>query len=434
MAGLGPEVDGRWRHAVWQDRFGPNSVADAPGYMLWLAEHAEDPALARRLREGAQKGLEQLAPPNGYEAHCSHVARPFAVLLFGSLDAYAARRVSRAWQQLAQFDSHGLVHYRPQAGGTDYGRTHWTDHANGLSAIPLEEVLESAAFSGDAELTRRALAVLAQQLNIYANTVPRGAQTWEMPLHTPDILAAARVLRCCTLAYQLTGDARYMEAGRYWAWTGVPLVYLAPPTPGPTGLYATTAVLGATNWAAPYWIGRPVQWCGLVYRSALQEFSQIDPEQGAFWAHLATGITRSGLQQTFPLEDKQRQGLLPDFFHLQEQRSDGPAISPGTVQAHLAEAYEATPIYSLRRVTDQGMLLHMPGDIGDARETERGRDSGHRLVSQPYWIRLVRVGETAPKVALAGGTVLTTHYDPTHQTLNLQVTGSGTLVLTRRSP
>jgi len=42
----------------------------------------------------------------------------------------------------------------------------------------------------DATWTEAALELLDKQTLLYANTVPRGAQTWEIPLHTPDILAA----------------------------------------------------------------------------------------------------------------------------------------------------------------------------------------------------------------------------------------------------
>ncbi|MDZ7615839.1 MAG: hypothetical protein U1E05_02480 [Patescibacteria group bacterium] len=269
-----------------------------------------------------------------------------------------------------------------------------------------------------------------KQLAVYRGTVPRGAQTWEMPLHTPDILASARVLACCNLAYQLTGDRKYVDAGRQWAWTGVSMVYLDRPTDGAVGLYATTAVLGATNWVAPYWIGLPVQWCGLVYRSSVQDLARLDPDEGAFWGHLAAGITRSGLQQTFSLGDSQRQGLLPDFYHLLEQLPDGPAISPGTVQANLAEAYGQTPIYTLHRVSAEGMLLHVPGGIGRVEQVgPMVRIAMDGWSSRPYWLRLVRVPAVPPRVELEGGKVLETDYNADRKTLNVLVEGKGPMVL-----
>ena len=424
--------DGTWRHAVWGDQFPARPAADAPGYMLWLAEHTDDAELAERLRAATRRGLERLGDPGNWEARCSHVARPFAPLLFGQIEPYAQRRLAAARQSLRGFDDQGLVRYRPQAGRPDYGSTHWEDHANGLSALRLEPILEAAVFTGDADLADQALAILDKQLEVYHNTVPRGAQTWEMPLHTPDILASGRVVACCNLAYQLTGDPKYLEASRHWAWTGVSMVYLDPPTDGPVGLYATTAVLGATNWTAPFWIGLPVQWCGLVYRSSLQELARLDSEQREFWNQLAVGITRSGLQQSFPLDDPQHQGLLADFFFLREQRPDGPAISPGTVQANLAEAYDRTPIYTLERIGPDGMLLHAPGQI---RSIEQDGATIRVVIegwsSEPYWLRLVRI-PAMPRIELQGGRLLETQFDADRKTLNLQVHGKGpfTLLLT----
>lgn len=422
--------DGIWRHAVWGKMFPARPAADALGYMLWLAEHTDDRQLAERLRAAAQRGLARLAPAHDWDARCSHVARPFAPLLFGQIEPYAQRRLDNARQAMAGFDNRGLVRYRPLPGHTDYGATHWEDHANGLSATRLEPILETAVFTGDAELTRAALAVLDQQLEAYRDTVPRGAQTWEMPLHTPDILASGRVVAGCNLAYCLTGERRYLEAAREWAWSGVPLVYLDPPVAGSVGLYATTAVLGASNWVAPFWIGQPVQWCGLVYRTAVQELGALDPDVGPFWNHLAAGITRSGLQQTFPSSDRVRQGLLPDFFHLREQRRDGPAISPGTVQANLAEAFGKTPIYSLRRLAPHGVLLHVPGGIGrvaDDNSTLQVEIDG--WCSKPYWVRLVHIPSSPKRVEFEGGQVLDVEFNAARQTLNIRVEGKGTLRL-----
>lgn len=424
--------DGTWRHAVWGTSFPARPAADAPGYMLWLAEHTRDAQLAERLRAGAARGLERLRPADNWEASVAHVARPFAPLVFGQIEPYAQRRLQAARQALNNFDEQGLARYRPRPNSPDYGSTHWEDHANGLGAAQLEPILEAAVFTGDKELSRAALDVLDKQLTLYRDTVPRGAQTWEMPLHTPDILGSGRILSCCNLAYLLTADPKYLEAARYWAWTGVSMVYLDPPTSGPVGLYATTAVLGATNWVAPFWIGLPVQWCGLVYRSALQELARLDPEMGPLWQHLAIGITRSGLQQTFPLNDQERQGLLPDFFYLKAQKSDGPAISPGTVQANLAEAYGKTPIYTVERLTGDGVLLHVPGDIGPIEhsgQTVRVRIDGWS--SRPYWVRLVRLPAQPASITFDGGQVLSSDYQSDRHSLNIQLQGSGALVLNR---
>jgi len=56
-----------------------------------------------------------------------------------------------------------------------------------------------------AEAGLRAIAYLDGQKR------PEGAQTWELPLHVPDVLAAAHAVRCCVAAYRFTGDKRYLD-------------------------------------------------------------------------------------------------------------------------------------------------------------------------------------------------------------------------------
>src|SRR5262249_11415239 len=146
----------------------------------------------------------------------------------------------------------------------------------------------------------------------------------------------------------------FLEQARYWAWTGVPFVYLSPPLvdpvraypvepaekPGkkerkadPVGVYATTPVYGATQWVAPNWMGLPVQWCGLVYSDALYRLYQEDHDP--LWKQLADGITVSGIQQTWPQNSNRlRQGLLPDSFNLRPQTHNDSSINPGTLLAN----------------------------------------------------------------------------------------------------
>jgi hypothetical protein len=176
------------------------------------------------------------------------------------------------------------------------------------------------------------------------------------------------MVKAYALGYTIARKPEYLEQARYWAWTGVPFVYLANPTQGEVGPYATIAVLGATNWQAPVWFGQPVQWCGLVYASALHLLSQHDKEGP--WATIAEGITAGGLQMTWPTSDERRQGLLPDFFHLRAQLSDGPAINPGTVQAHVPELFDRGTLYDVRRLAKIGWFLHTPCAIRDLEEDE----------------------------------------------------------------
>jgi hypothetical protein len=176
------------------------------------------------------------------------------------------------------------------------------------------------------------------------------------------------MVKAYSLAYMLSGKEEYLQQARYWAWTGVPFVYLYNPTDGRVGPYATIAVFGATNWESPVWFGKPVQWCGLVYSSALHLLSQFD-KQGP-WEQLAKGITAAGLQMSWPVTDVERQGLLPDVFDLKAQVGAGPAINPGTVQTHVPELFGKGKIYDVKRLMNKSWIIHAPCQIRDVRQSE----------------------------------------------------------------
>jgi len=71
---------------------------------------------------------------------------------------------------------------------------------------------------------------------------------------------------------------------------------------------------------------------------------------------------------TWPAADEKRQGLLPDFFHLRTQISDGPAINPGTVQAHVPELFDKGKLYDMRKLAKKGWFIHAPCRILDVHE------------------------------------------------------------------
>jgi len=285
-------------------------------------------------------------------------------------------------------------------------------------------VLEACLLSGDPDLRRDGLALVDRLTALYAGTVPRGAQTWECPLHTPDILASAHLISLYTMAYQLSGDGKYLEQARYWAWTGVPFVYLDAPVEKPVGTYATIAVMGATNWQAPFWIGRPVQWCGLVYGAGLADLAKVDPANAPLWRQLASGITVSGVQQSWATSDAARQGLLPDFYHLVAQRSDGPAINPGTVGSHLPDAFGKDRIYDCAVLGPQRLLIHAPGGI-------RAVDDATVQISAwptvPY--RVLIVGLTAKPTITWNGEPVAVDYLPAHRAATVLLNGQGALTV-----
>ena len=387
-----------YRHAYWPG-FGPQPAADAAAWMDYLALCTADTALAERLHTAAAAALARAGPAAYYHSGVSHVRHPVVPLVYGHVAeaVEAARQTARG--NLARFGPDGSIPYRASKDKPDYGSTHYEKEANGLTSQVVAVVLEAAAYCGDRDLIAEGIRVL-KALDKFSNTVPRGAQTWEVPLHTPDILASANLVKAYTLGYELTGDKHFLEQAQYWAWTGVPLVYLVNPTPGKVGPYSTIAVLGGTNWEAPVWFGQPVQWCGLVYADALYRLAPHDP--AGPWGRVADGIAAAGIQHTWKQDDKDRQGLLPDFFHLRAQRPDGPGINPGTVQANAVRLFRQRPMYGFHALPERGITVHAPGAVKAGKVSDDGFEFTVEGWPQGEYYVLVSGLTKAPRVSIGG--------------------------------
>lgn len=373
-----------FRHALWGNSFPPGPAADAAMWMDWLAGRTHETGLAERLSTQARDSLAVVAPADWNFAGVGHERYPAPALCYGHVAEAAAHAEQAGQALLARFEPDLTVKYSPHAGGPDYSKTHYSKEANGYTSRPVLDLLEDAAFSGQPQLLEAALARL-RAMDKFRNGVPRGAQTWECPLHIPDILASAQMVRAYTLGYELTGEAELLEQARYWAWTGVPFVYLVNPTSQPIGLYATIAVFGATQWRAPVWLGLPVQWCGLVYADALYQLVRDDPRGP--WKRLADGITLSGIEQSWPASDVEHQGLLPDSFVLRTQHRNGPAINPATVQACAVRFFGQAPVYDFWCARNSGLRVHAPGAIqGQEDRKDRVRFQVSSWVRHPYYV------------------------------------------------
>jgi hypothetical protein len=258
--------------------------------------------------------------PNG-----SHIRNDSIYFATGRAAEWLNMRGGEARHILAQQKEDGSFRYAGK-----YQRGHYEDTASGHCARNAAVMLEFAYNTGDTATRDAGLKTLDYMKRF---TVPRGAQTWELSLHTPDILASAYLVWAYTRGYQITGKPEYLQEARRWAISGLPLVYQW--SAKPVMLYATTPVLGATNWQAPNWIGLPVQWCGEVYAYTLVMLAPHDKTLD--WAKVARGILISADQQQAP--DGPMIGCLPDSFTLETQSRNGPFINPaGLISLEMALA------------------------------------------------------------------------------------------------
>lgn len=230
------------------------------------------------------------------------------------------------WLQTINGMAQGLIQSQQPDGSYRYGGTyrrgHFEDTASGICSRPAYQLLDHAFYTGSPD----SLAAGRKTLEFMKRfRTPRGAQTWECPLHTPDILASGQAVWAYVRAYQLTGDRSQLAEARRWALTGLPFVYQW--SNQPIMMYATTPVLGATHWKAPNWIGLPVQWCGTVYAYGLLLLAPYDDTLD--WRKVAEGILICGEQMQYP--DGPSVGCLPDVFELSSQSRRPADINPGAL-------------------------------------------------------------------------------------------------------
>jgi len=196
-------------------------------------------------------------------------------------------------------------------------------HTLGQAASPALHVLRAARLTGDPALAAQALDAM-KQMERYE--VPRGAQMWECPMYQPDIMAAGYAVRAYCEAYRLTGDPSHLEHARYWAWTGLPFIYMWGIDGIPTMSYNVISVIGSTFYTHS-WIGLPVVWCGLVYAYGLQDLAEFDDYFS--WDAIAEGILMSAMRQQYtgwPSE-----GCYPDSWNMVENRPNPADINPENI-------------------------------------------------------------------------------------------------------
>ena len=237
-------------------------------------------ALAERVGRllGAEPRLEALRFPGRFDLA---VANPFS-----AASLLQSQGKDGAWR----FDAD--LQAGPPFVGMDYYELGPDDAVEvGTCARKAYEVLRYARVAGDAEAYRRVLPTLELMERFQ---VPRAAQVWEVPVHTPDILAAADAADAFIEAYRFSGDRRWLADAITWARRGLPFVYLWQDSEKPFLLGASIPVFGAT-WYQGSWFGRPVQWNGLRYAEALLKLADYD--HSLPWRHVAELLIRSAIHQ-----------------------------------------------------------------------------------------------------------------------------------------
>lgn len=310
---LGPtwEAEQQGWHYALHDPWGPGA-SPVNELHLWLAalrgdlapdETAEIRDLVRDLSERTDYAGGQPNPAFYIPALEMHLA-----------DADDLLNVARfGRERLVGQNPQGFWPYVPQArSGRAFGAA--GDTSSGQIAANALYLLRFARITGDQELLDAGLLAL-DYMEAHHSRRPEGAQVWELPLHCPDLLAAAWAEQSYLEAYWLTGDRHYAERAQWWAVSGLPFVYLWATPERPIMAYATVPVFAATNYTYS-WLGRPVMWNGLDYALGLWDLNEVLEGAGIApaldWRQVAEGITRAAMQMQ--PEEGAFLGMYPDAW------------------------------------------------------------------------------------------------------------------------
>lgn len=198
--------------------------------------------------------------------------------------------------------------FEPSKSQRDLGRLGRS--AVGLCATRATLLLKTGQALGDAKLIEAGLHAAA---GLARFRMPRGAQSWEVPLHSPDLLASAQAVEALVLAHRITEQATPLRQAVYWAETGLPFVYAWDASePGPDAMrYATVPAFGSSFFSGT-WMGRSLQWVGLEYASTLLRLAPHDRTHP--WKQIAEGITlRAMREQTL---NPKCPGCFPDHLDM----------------------------------------------------------------------------------------------------------------------
>jgi len=260
--------------------------------------------------------------------------------------------------------------------------------------------------------------------------IPRAAQVWEVPVHTPDVLASAHAIDAYLAGYLATGRKELLKKSVYWAETGIPFNYFWQADE--KGVEAMNGggipVLGATFFTWP-WFGRIVQWCSLDYAASLLRLAPYDDKYP--WRRIAEAITRSGMTQQ--RLEKKFYGMFPDSIGMVDKMvSWGAMLAPVRICENLLVMMGKRPIADVKTVrVGNGTASIIYG--GDATILKAGRSTLE--LSLRYapgcasYLGLVGVSDSA--VVMADGKALargdlsrlaqSTQYSPTLALLTVKV-------------
>ena len=338
-----------WRHT----NTGPTFYDPLVALGLWVLAHRQPPDdgdCARAIQQ-VRSAIEAVAPESmGWEMafYVGGLPRLLTSWEGATRELIRSQRQDGSWGWQPASERHRIF---GKAGDTSSGHT--GEQAARVGRFALATLEPNALQS-----LQRALRFLEKLRR------PEGAQTWELPLHVPDVLAVPHCINAFLNGYEATGESGYLQQARRWALRGIPFIYLwnAPDRPIMRG--ASIPVFGVTWLSQQPWFGVAVQWNGLVYAHALYRLAEYD--RSFEWRRLADTITMCAVQQQEWTTERypSSEGFYPDAFSIlrgtEEYHWDlNPRLIPPALARKMGFALE--PLTRVVQASGQRIAITAPG-------------------------------------------------------------------------
>ncbi|MCX7598798.1 MAG: hypothetical protein N2512_08035 [Armatimonadetes bacterium] len=380
---------------------GFTDISPNPNYLfdcVVAAKLTDDPALRRELEERiglvlrTYPWVEPVAEDMGF-----FFGRPVSHLV-GAGDIAASPMASQ--------DPDGGWRFHPYVAttgifkGMDYADLGYEgQEAVGLCARSAYLILRVARMTGDPTALEAGLKALRYMEKFM---VPRAAQVWEVPVHTPDVLASADACEAYLEGYWATGDRRWLERAVYWLETGLPFLYQWDVDAFPWMRYASIPVFGAT-WYMGSWFGQPVQWNGLRWAYAAQKLAEVDNTYP--WRMLAAGVVISAMYQQGTAEEELT--LWPDNMSTLDGARCPWVFAPRMILQNVYKlmGYEPEPTTTQVKTDGGTLYINACGKVSGAQV--EGDDLRFSLSApEPLPTRVVICGLAEPATVTVGGAEL----------------------------
>ncbi|GHT22838.1 hypothetical protein FACS189419_05960 [Planctomycetales bacterium] len=189
----------------------------------------------------------------------------------------------------------------------------------GHTALQALKIMEYTRLTGDDDL----YAAVKKSLDYLQRcTIPNGGFYENTPFHTPDLQTAAALVWLYLWAYEYERKPVYLERAVYFAYAGLPFVYL-------TGtqreqIYLTVPKFGGVERGKPFDFGVTRTRTGIQYAYALNLLSKYD--SNVDWKKIAWGILQA--VERIQFTDGNEIGCIPQQYDVIEQKPLGWKINP----------------------------------------------------------------------------------------------------------